>query len=96
MESHVNRLMTALDATPDVFFLTDTDYKITYVNGAFQTVTGHTIEESLGRSAEFLRAPEDHEKVSQYIRSIESGADWMGELTNVRADGTTYPEPVHA
>ena len=91
MESHVNRLMTALDATPDVFFLTDTEYKITYVNGAFQTVTGHAIEESLGRTAEFLRTPEDHEKISQYIRAVESGADWMGELTNVRADGTTYP-----
>ena len=91
MESHVQRLMTALDATPDVFFLTDSDYKITYVNGAFQTVTGQTVEESLGRSAEFLRAPEEKRKVADYLRAIEAGADWMGELTNVRSDGTTYP-----
>ena len=91
MESHVQRLMTALDATPDVFFLTDGDYKITYVNGAFQTVTGHTIEESLGRPADFLRAPQDHEHISEYIRAVESGSDWVGELTNVRRDGTVYP-----
>jgi two-component system, cell cycle sensor histidine kinase and response regulator CckA len=91
MESHVNRLMTALDATPDVFFLTDADYQITYVNGAFQTVTGHSIEESLGRTAEFLRANTDHEKIRQYIRAVETGADWVGELTNVRTDGTSYP-----
>ena len=91
MESHVNRLMTALDATPDVFFLTDADYKITYVNGAFQNVTGHPIEESLGRSAEFLRAPEDRDKIAQYTRAVETGADWAGELMNVRRDGTLYP-----
>jgi PAS domain S-box-containing protein len=86
MESHVNRLMTALDATPDVFFLTDADYQITYVNGAFQTVTGHSIEESLGRTAEFLRASTDHEKIRQYIRAVETGADWVGELSNVRSE----------
>lgn len=91
MESHVHRLMTALDSTPDVFFLTDADYKITYVNGAFQTVTGHTVEESLGRNADFLRAPEEQEKVAKYLRGIEAGSDWMGELLNVRRDGTTYP-----
>src|ERR1043166_7520629 len=54
MESHVNRLATALDATPDVFFLTDSDYNITYVNTAFRTVTGYTIEDALGRSADFI------------------------------------------
>jgi PAS domain S-box-containing protein len=91
MESHVNRLMTALDATPDVFFLTDADYRITYVNGAFQNVTGHTVEDSLGRSAEFLRAPEDRDKIGQYIRAVETGADWVGELRNIRRDGTEYP-----
>ncbi|MGZ8938138.1 MAG: PAS domain S-box protein, partial [Limisphaerales bacterium] len=91
MESHVNRMMTALDATPDVFFLTDTDYRITYVNGAFQNVTGHTVEESLGRTAEFLRAPNDREKIKEYIRAVETGADWVGELINVRLDGTLYP-----
>ena len=91
MESHVHRLMTALDATPDVFFLTDADYKITYVNGAFQTVTGHNIEETLGRGAEFLRGPEERQKISQYIAAIEAGADWVGEITNVRRDGSRYP-----
>ncbi len=91
MESHVQRLMTALDATPDVFFLTDADYRITYVNGAFQTVTGHSVEESLGRNAEFLRSPQDREKIVEYLRAVEGGADWVGELTNVRRDGSTYP-----
>jgi PAS domain S-box-containing protein len=91
MESHVHRLMAALDATPDVFFLTDADYKITYVNAAFQNVTGYSIEDTLGRGAEFLRAPESAERVRQYITAVEAGADWVGEIINARLDGSTYP-----
>jgi two-component system cell cycle sensor histidine kinase/response regulator CckA len=91
MESHLHRLMTALDATADVFFLTDADYRITYVNAAFQNVTGHNIEETLGHSAEFLRALKDRGRVQEYIETIEGGSDWIGELTNVRRDGSMYP-----
>src|SRR5262249_54968371 len=71
--------------------LTDADYRITYVNAAFQNVTGHTIEETLGRSAEFLRTLKDRGKVQEYINSIGAGSDWVGELTNIRRDGSTYP-----
>ncbi|MGN6384972.1 MAG: PAS domain S-box protein [Verrucomicrobiota bacterium] len=91
MESHVHRLMTAMDATPDVFFLTDADYKITYVNAAFQNVTGFSIEDTLGRGAEFLRAPSDQNLVARYIAAVEAGADWVGEIKNVRRDGSEYP-----
>lgn len=91
MESHVHRLMAALDATPDVFFLTDSEYRIIFVNAAFQTVTGHNIEETLGRPANFLRAPRDEPRIAEYIQAIESGRDWRGELVNRRRDGTFYP-----
>lgn len=94
MESHVTRLMTALDSTPDVFFLTDSDYKLTYVNASFQFSTGHTIEEALGRTANFLRAPGSEAQVEAYIAAVESGRDWSGELVNRRRDGSTYPVDV--
>ncbi|HYE32336.1 MAG TPA: PAS domain S-box protein [Methylomirabilota bacterium] len=90
MESHAQRLAQALDATPDVFILADADYRITYVNAGFHTVTGHTIEETLGRSADFLRAPFEKEKIASYTQAIEHGLDWVGELQNVRKDGAVY------
>ena len=40
MESHVQRLLTAVDATPDVVFLADREFRLTFVNAAFQAVTG--------------------------------------------------------
>ncbi len=91
MESHLQRLMTAVDATPDVFFLTDAEFKLTFVNAAFQAVTGHSIEDALGRTADFLRAPEEAEAIREYLARVAAGQDWCGELRNVRADGSTYP-----
>lgn len=90
MESHTQRLIAALDSTPDVFFLTDAEMRLTFVNSAFQNVTGHTIEEALGRTADFLRAPKQNARISEYLARVQEGEDWAGELINQRADGTLY------
>lgn len=90
LESHVNRLVTAIDATPVVFFLTDTDFRITFVNPAFHSVTGYGIESVLDRTDDFLRAPSENAKVREYLEQVTQGREWIGELVNVRSDGTTY------
>jgi two-component system cell cycle sensor histidine kinase/response regulator CckA len=90
LESHVQRLITAIDATPDVFLVTDADLQITYVNPAFQSATGYGIEEVLGRPDGFLRAPEEQEKVRAYLNHVSQGREWVGELTNVRRNGELY------
>ena len=100
IESHVRRLVTAIDATPDVFFLTDAEFRLTFVNPAFQIATGHTIEEALARSADFLRAPGQAGKIQDYLECVLRGRDWKGELINVRSDGSHYPveatiSPIH-
>ncbi len=90
LESHVNRLVTAIDATPEVFFLTNADFRITFVNPAFHTVTGYSIETVLDRTDDFLRAPSEEEKVRAYLEQISQGREWIGELVNLRSDGTPY------
>jgi PAS domain S-box-containing protein len=90
LESHVNRLVTAIDATPEVFFLTNADFCITYVNPAFHTVTGYGIEAVLDRTDDFLRAPSEAEKIRAYLEQISQGREWIGELVNLRSDGTPY------
>ncbi len=90
LESHVQRLVTAIDATPDVFYITDSELRITFVNPAFQTATGYTIEEVLGRTDEFLRAPSEAEKVSAYRDVVVGGQEWIGEFANKHRNGSTY------
>lgn len=91
IESHAQRLATATDATSDVFFFTDADFKLGYVNASFQTVTGYNIEEVLGHTADFLRAPSQARLMEEYLSFVRNGRGWSGELINVRRDGTQYP-----
>jgi PAS domain S-box-containing protein len=90
LESHVQRLITAIDATPDAFLVTDKNFQITYVNPAFQTATGYGIEEVMGRPDDFLRAPEERDRVRDYLEQVGQGREWVGELTNVRSNGEPY------
>jgi two-component system cell cycle sensor histidine kinase/response regulator CckA len=90
LESHVQRLVTAIDATPDVFYITDAELRITFVNPAFQTTTGYHIEEVLGRTDEFLREPSEAEKISSYRQIVAGGQEWIGELVNRHRSGTPY------
>ena len=90
LESHVQRLVTAIDATPDVFYITDAELRITFVNPAFQTTTGYHIEEVLGRTDEFLRAPSDFGKVTAYRESVARGQEWIGEVMNRHHKGSVY------
>ncbi|HWY31069.1 MAG TPA: PAS domain S-box protein, partial [Candidatus Acidoferrum sp.] len=90
LESHVQRLITAIDATPDAFLVTDKNFQITYVNPAFQTATGYGIEEVMGRPDDFLRAPGEQDRVRDYLQQVGQGREWVGELTNVRSNGESY------
>jgi PAS domain S-box-containing protein len=90
LEAHVARLITAIDATPEVFFITDADLRLTFVNPAFQIATGYGLEEVLGRTDAFLRAPGEQDKVRLYLETLAQGHEWIGELINARRDGTTY------
>jgi PAS domain S-box-containing protein len=90
LEDHIARLITAIDATPEVFFITDADRRLTFVNPAFQIATGYSFEEVIGRTDAFLRAPAEKEKVQCYLEAVAQGREWSGELTNVRRDGTAY------
>ena len=90
MESQMQRLLAAVDATPDVVLLTDAESKLIYVNPAFQAVTGYTSQQALGRTPDFLRAPAEQKHIQSYMDHISGGLNWQGKLTNVRPNGSAY------
>lgn len=97
---HTHRLLAAIDSTPDVVILTDQDYRITFVNPAFEAATGYGVENVLGRMVDAFHAPNQEDKVREYKEGARRGADWVGELIMQRREGSTYPvdmsfSPVH-
>lgn len=91
VESHAQRLTTAIDATSDMFFFTDAEFRLGFVNSSFQIVTGFTIEEVLGKTADFMRAPSQAKIIEEYMEAVRRGRSWTGELINTRRDGSQYP-----
>ena len=100
LETHTQRLLAAIDSTPDVVILTDSQFRITFANPAFEVATGCTIEEALGKPVDFCQAAVEKSKTREYLDGAARGADWIGELTMVRRDGQDYPvemtfSPIH-
>ena len=101
MEAQTQRLLAAIDSTPDLVLLTDASFRITFVNPAFESATGYTLEEVLGHAVDSFHAPEEQAKREEYLKASGRGADWVGELVMVRRDGTRFPvemtfSPIHA
>ncbi|HKX61207.1 MAG TPA: PAS domain S-box protein [Verrucomicrobiae bacterium] len=100
LETHTQRLLAAIDSTPDVVILTDQDYRITFVNPAFEAAAGYVIEDVVGRTVDAFHAPHQEDKIKEYKDGARRGADWVGELVMQRRDGSAYPvdmsfSPVH-
>jgi len=67
------------------------DNPIVFCNEAFQTLTGYTRDEIIGRNCRFLQGPDTDRATAREIRqAIEAGTDINVEILNYRKDGTTF------
>ena len=94
METHAQRLITAINSTPDVVFLTDAGFHFTFVNSSFHTATGYTFEEVLGQPIYLLYATSDQEMIEEQLGPVSEGQDWVGEVRSLKRDGTVWPAEV--
>ncbi|MFD1634913.1 PAS domain S-box protein [Haloplanus ruber] len=82
---------SAVEHAGHVVLLTDADGRITYVNDAFESVTGYTEAEALGHSPALLQSgTHDGTFYRDLWETISSGETWEGEVVNERKDGTEY------
>jgi PAS domain S-box-containing protein/diguanylate cyclase (GGDEF)-like protein len=69
----------------------DLEGNITYVNEAFCKMTGYTEEEMIGKPHSLFRHPNTPKSVFKDLwDTIEAGRVWMGNVKNVRKNGTVY------
>lgn len=85
---------TAIRRSPLSMVLTDPrldDNPITYVNGAFESLTLYSREFAIGRNCRFLQGPQtdpaDLEKIREGLRTEK---EFEVTLTNHKADGTAF------
>lgn len=67
------------------------DNPIIFCNEAFQTLTGYTRTEIIGRNCRFLQGPDtDRDAVAKIRHAIEAGENVAIDLLNYRKDGSTF------
>ncbi len=85
---------TALDAAANSIIITNRDGIIEWVNPAYNTLTGFTAKEVIGKN---LRKLEESVKQDPALTKIQwdtilAGKVWHGELINRRKDGSLFTE----
>jgi len=90
-ERRHRQFRSAVEHAGHVVLLTDADGRITYVNDAFESVTGYTESEALGRSPALLQSGTHDETFYHDLwETILDGDVWQGEVVNERKDGEQY------
>ena len=86
-------LLSAIEQMPEAIMLADQKGNITYVNPAFETISGYMREEVIGQNPRILKSGEQDDSFYQQMwKTLSSGKNWKGRLVNKRKDGTFYTE----
>jgi len=92
-EEQLRLAASALENAAEGVMIYSEQRRIVFVNRAFTRITGYSVAEAMGQSADFLRSTEHdagfYEGVWSQIRDTGS---WQGELSRRRKDGAIYPE----
>ena len=92
-EAELKKVSTAIEQTGEMIIITDPAGIIEYVNPAFETVSGYTSEEVIGKTPALLKSGQQDQAFYQNLwETIISGQVWHGRLVNKRKDGRLYTE----
>ena len=94
-EEKTRQLSHALEQSPVLIVITDTQGNIVYVNRKFTEVTGYSLAECIGQTPRILKSGESSPELYQKLwADITSGKMWRGEFHNRKKNGELYWEGV--
>ncbi|WP_272699025.1 PAS domain S-box protein [Desulfovibrio sp. Fe33] len=87
----MSRLTAAIDQAAEMIVMTDLDGITTYVNPAFEEVSGYSRGEAVGRTSGLFQGGERNGNVSSGTwETITGGKVWKGRIVNRRKNGERY------
>jgi diguanylate cyclase (GGDEF)-like protein/PAS domain S-box-containing protein len=89
----IRTLSLAVEQSPVSVVITDPDANIEYVNRGFETATGYSAAEVIGKNPRILKSGDMSQRVYEDLwRTIRQGEVWSGEFQNRRKDGSLFWE----
>ena len=90
-ERNLERFKNAVEHAGHAVYVTDDDGTIEYVNQAFETITGYTADEAVGRNPRILKSGEMSDAYYEELwETVLDGTVWKEEVINRRQDGELY------
>jgi PAS domain S-box-containing protein len=90
-EISLRRFERAVEAAGHAVYITDPEGTITYVNPAFERITGYDSEEAVGETPRILKSGEmPQEYYEQLWTTVLDGEVWEEEIIDRRASGELY------
>ncbi|MBD2102701.1 PAS domain S-box protein [Leptolyngbya sp. FACHB-261] len=97
IEERMRLLQSAVEQSCDAVLIIEAEPmqepgpRILFANPAFTTMTGYTLEETLGRSPRFLQGPNtDPQEVARIRKALRTWQPITSELINYRKDGSEF------
>lgn len=87
----IHKLSLAVNQSPGVTVITDTEGRIIYVNAKFSQVTGYSFEEAVGQTPQILKSGVHSNEFYQKLwETITAGEEWDGEFCNKKKNGEVF------
>ena len=93
IEQERDRLGQVVKQSPISIMITDLEGRLEYVNPGFETLTGYSQQEVVGRNPRFLKSGyQPPQKYQEIWQTITQGREWCGELLNKKKGGERFWE----
>ncbi|MFC2021371.1 PAS domain S-box protein [Chloroflexota bacterium] len=91
VEGQLRFLSLITEQISDAVIVTDTEYRITYINKAAEDLFGYSFDDLIGKDPGILNAEPLAEEIQNGIyKTISSGEIWAGTALNKKKDGSTF------
>ena len=92
-EEQLALLSRAVEQSPATIVITNPSGEIEYANPKFETLTGYTVQEALGKNPRILKSGMHRAEVYENLwKTLLRGETWRGDLCNRRKDQTLFWE----
>jgi PAS domain S-box-containing protein len=94
-EETLRLLSSAVEQSSEGLAVSDLEGNLTFVNEAFATMHGYSVEELAGKHLAIFHTPEQLPSVETANQQIQETGEFNGEIWHVRRDGTVFLTLMH-
>ncbi|MHB1567284.1 MAG: GGDEF/EAL domain-containing response regulator [Acidiferrobacter sp.] len=94
-DTEIRKLLRAIEQTADSIFITDPDGVIEYINPAFESITGYSRAEAIGRTPRIVKSGKhDTAFYEKLWGTLRRGEVYRNVLINRKKEGPLYYEEI--